>query len=103
MLYLPRVETLPPVAMIEESQTLVDGHGIRVLVVEDNADVGAFAAQSLSDSGCTTVIAANVFPALADLARATGRFDVVFSDVMMPGMTGVELGQKIRRQYRDCQ
>lgn len=100
-LYLPRVDTPPPAAAVEEPPTLVDGHGIRVLVVEDNADVGAFAVQSLSDLGYTTTLAADGFAALAELARGAIRFDVVFSDVMMPGMTGIELGQEIRRLYHD--
>jgi CheY-like chemotaxis protein len=29
------------------------------------------------------------------------RFDVVFSDVVMPAMTGIELAQQIRRRYHD--
>lgn len=33
--------------------------------------------------------------------KDAGRFDVVFSDVVMPGMTGIELGQEIRKRYHD--
>ena len=29
------------------------------------------------------------------------RFDVVFSDVVMPGMSGIELAQEIRRRHHD--
>jgi CheY-like chemotaxis protein len=28
-------------------------------------------------------------------------FDAVFSDVVMPGMSGIEIGQEIRRLYPD--
>ncbi len=73
----------------------------RVLVVEDNVDVGAFTVQSLSDLGYATVHAADGAAALAELAQDPDGFDVVFSDVMMPGMSGVELGQEIRRLYHD--
>lgn len=100
-LYLPRVSAPAQAAVVEAPEVLVDGHGIRVLVVEDNADVGAFAVQSLTDLGYTTVLAEDGLKALAELARGASRFDVVFSDVMMPGMTGIELGQEIRRLYHD--
>lgn len=39
--------------------------------------------------------------ALAALAADGERFDIVFSDVMMPGRSGIELGEEIRRQYPD--
>ncbi|WP_237481229.1 PAS domain-containing protein [Lichenibacterium dinghuense] len=100
-LYLPRVAAPSPAAAAEAPEALADGLGTRVLVVEDNADVGTFTVQSLSDLGYGTVLAADGPAALAELARDPDRFDVVFSDVMMPGMDGVELGQEIRRLYRD--
>jgi two-component system NtrC family sensor kinase len=33
------------------------------------------------------------------LARDPDRFDIVFSDVIMPGMSGIELAQEIARRY----
>ena len=35
------------------------------------------------------------------MASGAERFDVVFSDVVMPGMNGIDLGHEIRRLYRD--
>ncbi len=74
------------------------GQGRRVLVVEDNAEVGTFSTQLLQDLGYETTWAANGTEALAYLDQGQ-TFDVVFSDVMMPGMSGVELGNEIRRRY----
>jgi PAS domain S-box-containing protein len=74
------------------------GSGCRVLVVEDNVEVGQFSTQILQDLGYETIWAANADEALKLLAEAD-EFDAVFSDVMMPGMSGVELGQEIRRLY----
>jgi len=39
--------------------------------------------------------------ALAELTRNAERFDVVFTDVVMPGMTGIDLAQEIRRRHFD--
>jgi PAS domain S-box-containing protein len=75
-----------------------DGRGRRVLVVEDNVDVGRFSTQVLQDLGYETAWATNAEEALQLLSEVDG-FDVVFSDVVMPGMSGVELGREIRQRY----
>ncbi len=101
-LYLPRVAdetSVPP--PVDRSAALVDGHGTRVLMVEDNVDVGSFATQTLDELGYLTVLASDASVALAELANDADRFDVVFSDVVMPGMTGIELAQEIRRRHPD--
>jgi PAS domain S-box-containing protein len=98
-LYLPEVSGAEQATRKEDPGVPMDGHGTRVLVVEDNADVGTFAVQTLSDLGYVPVLANNAAEALAELAKDAGRFDVVFSDVVMPGMSGIELGQEIRRLY----
>ena len=69
-----------------------------MLLVEDNDEVGRFSTQILQDLGYETTWAANADEALKLLDEVDG-FDVVFSDVVMPGMSGVELGQEIRRLY----
>jgi len=100
-LYLPRVaavEAIPPVA---EPEPLAEGHGTCVLVVEDNLDVGAFAEQALRELGYSTVWATDATKALAEIERIPYRFEVVFSDVVMPGMNGVELAGEIRRRRPD--
>jgi PAS domain S-box-containing protein len=76
-----------------------DGRGCRVLVVEDNLEVGQFATQLLQDLGYETTWAANATEALDLLEKDHTRFDVMFSDVVMPGMSGIELGREIRQRY----
>lgn len=73
----------------------------RVLVVEDNADVGEFATSMLQDLGYRTTWASDGQAALDLLADQSGAFDVVFTDVIMPGMTGIELGKEVQRLYPD--
>jgi PAS domain S-box-containing protein len=99
--YLPRVEPKPATDAMEtrsEPAPTEHGRGRRVLVVEDNLEVGMFSTQILQDLGYETTWAANGDEALKVLAEGNG-FEVVFSDVVMPGMSGVDLGREIRRQY----
>ena len=62
-------------------------------------EVGAFSTQILQDLGYETTWAASGAEGLALLEGDRARFDVVFSDVVMPGMGGVELGREIRRRH----
>lgn len=68
--------------------------GLRVLLVEDSDHVRYFARQLLDDLGCEVVEAANGQEALDRLAE--NEVDLVFSDIVMPGMSGLDLAQKIR-------
>ena len=76
-----------------------DGDGMCVLLVEDNEQVGEFATQALKELGYDSVHAVDAERALNELAKDCSRFHIVFSDVVMPGMSGLELGQEIRRRY----
>ena len=102
-LYLPEV---PPDQMIAErvpaaEQPTMDLSGLCILVVEDNTEVARVAVQILQDLGSETVWAPSAEAALAELERSPRRFDVVFSDVMMPGMGGVALARELRRRWSD--
>lgn len=89
---------------IEASQSpLADpaagGRGHRVLVVEDNIDVGRFSTELLGDLGYAIEWVTSAAAALSTLAKDEFAFDLVFSDVIMPGMNGVELATVIRERY----
>ncbi|KWV57244.1 hybrid sensor histidine kinase/response regulator [Bradyrhizobium macuxiense] len=75
------------------------GRGYRVLVVEDNDDVGRFSTELLEDLGYSVKRAANANAALAILSENEFSADLVFSDVIMPGMNGVELAGIIRERF----
>ena len=99
-LYLPRApgaDITPQIA--EKDAPPIDGRGMTVLVVEDNPEIGRFAADALAGLGYVAELVGDATRALDELAADADRFDVVFTDVVMPGMTGVELAQEIHRRY----
>ncbi len=100
-LYLPRVS--PPGSGQPLAPDLpgrsASGEGLRVLVVEDNEAVGGFATELLGDLGYKTRWVGNAAAALAVLETDHLAFDVVFSDIVMPGMGGVDLAQTIKSRY----
>jgi CheY-like chemotaxis protein len=65
--------------------------------VEDNAEVSAFARDLLEDLGCTVFTVASGDEALDQLEETP--VDVVFSDVVMPGLSGIDLAQQVRARY----
>lgn len=99
-LYFPRVE--PPATLTDKAASdlaLPEAPGMCILLVEDNPDVGEFTLQALSELGNITMLASKAEHALAELEKDAGRFNVVFSDVVMPGMSGIELAREVRRLY----
>ncbi|QQN61988.1 PAS domain S-box protein [Bradyrhizobium diazoefficiens] len=100
-IYLPQVQcpAAEKQAASLTSEAATTGRGYRVLVVEDNDDVGQFSTELLEDLGYVTRRVANANAALAILGENEFTVDLVFSDVIMPGMNGVELAGIIRERY----
>lgn len=99
-LYLPRAEgCLVDTDEIEMVGDDLTGKGVCVLLVEDNPEVGTFATQALMELGYDSVLASNADEALALLEADFDRFHIVFSDVIMPGTSGIELGREVQRRY----
>jgi signal transduction histidine kinase len=99
-LYLPQVaaEIQPERPVDHDDGPVPVGTGERVLVVEDNVEVGRFCTQILEDLGYRTEWAVNAEDALERLGSDGNGFEVVFSDVLMPGMGGIALAQELRRR-----
>jgi PAS domain S-box-containing protein len=99
-MYLPRVSSgRRPAKPSQPGARRSQAEG-RVLVVEDNADVGAFAEQALADLGFETHRATTAAEALA-LLEGGNEFDVVFSDIVMPGQSGIDLARVVRQRWPD--
>ena len=99
-LYLPTTVRAAAVQAEAAPDVGTDERGAgRVLVVEDHIDVAASVEAALGDLGYEVTIVHSAEAALALLAADATPYSAVFSDVVMPGMDGVELGREIRRRH----
>ncbi|WP_454714428.1 response regulator [Caulobacter segnis] len=71
--------------------------GLTVLVVEDEPLVRMSAAEALRDEGFTVYEAADATEAL-EVMEDHQEVGVVFTDIDMPGMSGLELADEIHRR-----
>jgi len=72
-----------------------------VLIVDDDEEFRPLLLQRLQRSGLSAAAAANAEQAL-DLAQRR-HFDVAIFDMQMPGMSGLELLERFKVQYPDCE
>ena len=103
-LYLPRSNAVTETAKPEV--TPIDMTAVparRILLVEDNEGVGNFAAGLLRELGQTVTWVGDGQAALDALTHDAAAFDLVFSDVVMPGMSGIELGHAIKARWPDLE
>jgi PAS domain S-box-containing protein len=99
-IYLPRAAAPAYAAELTGGvEPATRGRGYSVLVVEDNDDVGRFSMELLEDLGYRARRVADAASALALLETDEFSADLVFSDVIMPGMNGVEFATIVRERY----
>ena len=79
-----------------QPQTLPRSRDETVLVVEDNEPVRRIAVRQLQELGYRVLEAKDGREALS-LLRSEPRIHLLFTDVVMPGMSGIELVQEARR------
>lgn len=82
----------PAQAMLAEAQEA--GGPLRILVVEDNLDSQYLVCEMLRAFGHEADGVGHPDDALARLAE--GRYDVLFTDVSLPGMSGVDLARRAK-------
>ncbi|MDA0221682.1 MAG: response regulator, partial [Proteobacteria bacterium] len=97
-IWLPRLDAAELATLAETAPTpgAAAGAGAAILLVEDEAAVRSFAATALRSRGHRVVEADGPKAALEALAGEEGPFDLLITDVVMPGMSGPELAQRVR-------
>ncbi len=82
--------------MHRKSENMLDRtHQARILIVDDEADVRHLLAREIGDRGHEVVAAVDGAQAVQEMGR--GDFDVVLTDIRMPGMDGIDLTRWIKR------
>jgi PAS domain S-box-containing protein len=102
-LYLPRAKGDAPKPQHRNlSHKLPDVIQPRnVLLVEDNETVGQFALGLLTELGHNVTLVTDAQAALKEVRERARRLDIVLTDVVMPGMSGIELAHEIRQKWPD--
>jgi CheY-like chemotaxis protein len=69
----------------------------KILVAEDDGAVREFVVRALARQGHEVTAVENASQALEALAQ--GRFDLLLTDIVMPGMDGIALALKVAKTY----
>ncbi|MEW5989911.1 MAG: ATP-binding protein [Chloroflexota bacterium] len=97
-LYFPRVDA-PASEQPEElaaAQSVASG---TVLVVEDEPSVRDMTSRLLERAGYRVIAVADGAAALAAVEASGGPIDVLVTDVIMPGMSGIQLAEVVLERY----
>lgn len=71
----------------------------RILLAEDDETMRSFLSKSLRKAGYEVVTVSDGDEALPHLT--SGRFDLLLTDIVMPGMDGIELARQATKMYHD--
>ena len=99
-IYLPGAVD-PRADSVAQEAVLAMGGKETVLVVEDQAAVREYAAAALESYGYRTILAASAEEALALCQREGQRIDLILADVVMPGLSGRELADRLKQRGQE--
>jgi len=99
-IYLPAVfETQQEGSARERIDIMnIRGKGERILLVEDEETVLKTLKRMLAENGYEVVSASNAEKAISIFRKEEKKFDLVFTDTILPGMNGLELIQDLHAQ-----
>jgi CheY-like chemotaxis protein len=98
-LFLPRRDGVPEQQVKQEKAPIPGGHD-RILVVEDEPQVRANIVRQLRSLGYAVSEASDGAAGIASFEAASPRYDLLLSDVVMPGpIGGKHLGAEVLRRW----
>ena len=99
-LYLPQLEDAGPPAAEEERADEAIPPGLRVLLVEDDAEVSKVVHTFLTTLGCEVATAVTGEQALSTMAMSGAPFDLLLSDIALgAGMRGTRLATEAQQHF----
>jgi signal transduction histidine kinase/CheY-like chemotaxis protein len=98
-IYMPGVADAPADSASAPAVPAVGGNET-VLVVEDQPEVRGYAAAALRAYGYQVIEAAGAEEALLVCEREAERIDLILTDVVMPGLSGRELADRLKQRGR---
>jgi CheY-like chemotaxis protein len=78
----------------------LQGKGERIMVVEDQAEVRELAVEILKTTGYSVFPVSSAKEAMEVFEKENGRFDLVFSDVVLTDMTGILLVENLLKRWK---
>jgi PAS domain S-box-containing protein len=95
--YLPTSPIAEPSAVQPDKQE--ENHREHILLVEDDLALSNLVISILQDAGYQTSVTSSAEEALLLFNREQAKFDMLFSDIVLPGETGIELADRIRETH----
>lgn len=100
-LLFPAAQTEPPAAGGAASSRVSAGPSRHILVVDDEEAMRLLVSRILSDAGYRATTAASAGEALSILSARGDEVDLVLTDILMPGTSGIELAEQIKGLQRE--
>ena len=91
---LPAAAVAPALAGVAPSEHAADRS--LLLLVEDDPSLRALIVSVLEDGGYEVLQASNGLDAIELAERHRGQIDLLLTDIVMPGLSGPELAQRLR-------
>jgi len=83
----------------KKATSQLPGGNERILLIDDEPDILIVEKEMLEKLGYKLKVACNARDALKQLIEQPDQFDLIITDITMPGMTGVEFIERLRKTY----
>jgi CheY-like chemotaxis protein len=95
-MYFPRLSGVADAEEVDDAEdSIVEGEQSEtILVVEDDTDLRTYLADILRNLNYRVITAASAQSALTTLMQENRRVDLLLTDIVMPGISGRELGRR---------